>query len=140
MDPLSIIASSIAVAHAVNVTLRKVQATRRAKPELDTLHNEISDLCVVLRELQGLLQLGVEGHNRYPPSARLTQAVNSTKQKLEQLASQVIIWGSDISADHGTLEQKRFRIFRVGSKATKFREEFRRIREDLTSLFGALTA
>ncbi|KAG8529065.1 uncharacterized protein KY384_005700 [Bacidia gigantensis] len=133
MDPLSIIASSVAVAHTLHVTLRGIQATRRALPELIALHNEVSDLRLVLQELEAILEQREQAANPLPPNAHLIQAINSSKGKLVQLSNEVLTWDLGHPLFSTVDDQKRFRLLRVGRKAQRYKEELKEIKANLTA-------
>jgi hypothetical protein len=101
MDPLSIIASSLALAHAAHVSINAVKAARKAGPELLAFYNEISDMLVVLEELKAVLQRRAEFGERLPPIARLLPAVESTRLRLEQIVAQLRRWNREIDPAPG---------------------------------------
>ena len=133
MDPLSIIASSVAVAHLVHVSIKAAYAFRHAKPELIALYNEISDLLIVLHELETVLRQRALLLAQLPPIAGLSQAVASVKAKLEQLLAQISKWNPKSSLRQPEDGLGHLRRFGVAHQAKKFKEEFRDLRERLSS-------
>ncbi|KAK5207025.1 hypothetical protein LTR41_007092 [Exophiala xenobiotica] len=140
MDPLSIIASSIAVAHALHVTLRVYQSSRRARPELLALHNEISDLRLVLQQLEVELERRDASANPVAPNASLFQAISLTKTKLDLLLDEVHSWQLSADSSDPAAEQKKFRILRIGHKAKSFREDLQHLKSSLGLQLMVLTA
>ena len=140
MDPLSIIASSVAVAHTLHVTLRSVHAARRARPELTSLHNEVSDLRLVLQELEAVLERREQAASPLPPNASLLQACDDARTKLERLQGEIAAWRLEQpDADTGH-EQKRFRLLRIGRRALKLKGEMRELKIALSAQLSVLTA
>jgi hypothetical protein len=134
MDPLSIIASSLALAHAAHVSINAVKAARKAGPELLAFYNEISDMLVVLEELRAVLQHRAEFGERLPPIAGLLLVVESTRLKLEQIVAQLRRWNREIDPAPGGQQQVRLRALRIGRQAKKFRGELREIKDRLSSV------
>ena len=140
MDPLSVIASSVAVAHTLHVTLRNVQATRRAQPELTLLYNEVSDLRLILQELEAVLEKREHTASPLPPDARLHQASTDARTKLEQFADEISAWRLKVPGTDADTEQKRFRMLRIGRKALKLKEGIKDLKITLSAQLSALTA
>ena len=140
MDPLSIIASTVAVAHALHVSLRTIVATRRARPELTALYNEVSDLRLVLQELELTLEQQERESGTPPPNSRLLESINLSKQKLDQLSAEVASWNLQQPLLSPEAEQKRFRLLRIANKAQKFREELKEIKVNLSTQLSILSA
>ena len=134
MDPLSIIASSIAIAHVVHTSLKAAYAFHHAKPELMALSNEISDLLLVLRELEAALYRRSLSPTQLHPTSGLSSATTNVKQKLEQLSNQVSTWGSQSEVNQPKVKSIRARRLRIAYEAKKFKEEFRELRMRLSSL------
>ena len=126
MDPLSIIASSLTLAHAAHVAINAVKAARKAGPELLAFYNEISDMLVVLEELREVLQHRAEFGERLPPIAGLLPAVESTRLELEQIVVQLRRWNREIDPATGGQQQVRLRALRIGRQANRFRGSFER--------------
>jgi hypothetical protein len=140
MDPLSIIASCIAVARALQVTLRVYQSSRRARPELLAPHNEISDLRLVLQQLEVELERRDASANPVAPNASLFQAISLTKTKLDLLLDEVHPWQLSADSTDPAAEQKKFRILRIGHKAKSFREDLQHLKSSLGLQLMVLTA
>ena len=140
MDPLSIIASSVAIAHTAHVALRGIQATRRARPELTSLYNEVSDLRLVLQELEAVLDRREQASSPLPPNARLIQASCDAKTKLERIGKEIADWRLEQPNNDAGSEQKRFRLLRIGRKASKLKKEVREIKISLSAQLSVLTA
>lgn len=133
MDPLSITASSIAVAHIVHLSLKAASAFRHANPELIALYNEISDLLTVLHELENVLEQRAYLREGLPSIAGIAQAVVSVKSKLEHLSTQVTKWSPHNAPNRPADTAARLRRLGVAYQAKRFKEEFKNLREGLTS-------
>ena len=140
MDPLSIIASSLALTHVIHRTLKVYHSTRRALPELLALHNEIADIQLVLRQLEAELERRQASGSRVAPSVSLVQTISSTKAKLDLLATDVKSWELSETSNDPMAESKKFRLFRIGHKAKGFREELRNLKSSLAVNVVVLTA
>lgn len=139
MDPLSIIVSSIALANAVYFPLKAVYAIRHAKPELMALFNEISDLLIVLRELEAVLKQRTASPAQLPPISGLADVVVNVKAKLEQLMTRLSEWKSDNSIDQIKGERpKRFRRLSIAYQAKKYKEELADLRGRLSSFLAVI--
>ena len=131
MDPLSIIASSISIADALSKSLEFVRATRKAPQELFALYNEISDLVIYLKDLFSQLQRDSAEREQVPPTIRLLEAANKALSKLEALSGETKAWADVVHSDSLKQQVKQFRVLRVARKACKYREELRRVRQEL---------
>ena len=132
MDPLSIIASSITIAHASRRSLDFIRETRKAPHELLSLQNEVSDLVILLVDLREQLQRIQDEQDRMPPTIRMLDVLNRSRTRLDQLMGEVSTWAS-AAADKRVRQQARhFRILRVGPKSRKFGDELRAIRQELS--------
>jgi hypothetical protein len=140
MDPLSVIASSLALTHAIHKSLKVYHSTRRALPELLALHNEIADIQLVLRQLEAELGSREASGNRVAPCVSLMQIISSSNAKLDLLAAEVESWESSRTSNEPTAESKKFRLFRIGQKAQAFREEMRNLKSSLAVNVMVLTA
>ena len=132
MDPLSVIASSIAVAGTARITLKAIHRIYRAKPELLALLNEITDLTTILRQVEGSLQLGEQADNL------LVEIILETKTKLEQLSEAASKWITT-SVQPRPVDGPRLRWLRIALKVKTFHDEFRTLRSKLKLVLPALT-
>ena len=136
MDPPSIIASSLALAHASHVAIKIAKASRNDGPELLAFYDEISDILVLLEELEAVLQCRAEVGERLPPIAGLSPAVESARSKLEQIVSQLGRWDSEIDSVNRGQQQVKLRALRIGRQAKKFRDELRETKDKPSSVLG----
>lgn len=140
MDPLSIIASSVAIIHGVRKTLEVVQKLRRCKSELFALHNEVTDLAFVLGELRTYLQVRASATNPLPPNLKLLECLCSLKAKLDFLAIELDRWSSHVDSTGTSASGPRFKVVRIAQKARKFKDDMKCARDQLSALLALFTA
>ncbi len=87
MDPLSIIVSAITITGALRATIRKAQDIKHAQPQIHALANELSDLTIMLLELEKCLPAG---HS--PQNPQFVQALMTIRNKLNGLAEKIGRW------------------------------------------------
>jgi hypothetical protein len=136
MDPLSIIASSIAVAGAASFALKSIHRTYKAKPELLALLNEVTDVAAILCEVERSLQL--ESHTDSQGlgfNGNLVGIISEIKAKLEELAGVASKW----AAKSGSVDGPYLRWMRIALKVRSFRDDFRALRSKLNIVLPALT-
>ena len=135
MDPLSITASSIAVASAAGHALKIIQRTYTAKPELLALLNEVADVAAVLRNVEHSLQLEQQTDlQSLTSSSNLTEVVLEIKRKLEELTGAASKW----AAKSGSVDSPHLRWMRIAFKVKNFRDDFRTLRSKLKLVLPAL--
>jgi hypothetical protein len=139
MDPLSIIASSIAIATPVSIGLQKLRDARHAKSDLSMLSNEVTEVLVLLRELEQTTLQWNEHVGRARPSPTLIQAVDAAKIKLEQLSSQISEWNGSAPPQTLATKSRGLRWAVMGSKVNTFKDDFRRVRESLMAVLATMT-
>lgn len=136
MDPLSIIASTIAIATLITVGLRSLRNVRQAKNVLLLLANEVSEIVVLLQELDQVLR---QQTARDPqPSPRLLQTLRAAHAKLNELSSQISDWSSDNSPQSGPTRPHRIIWLLITSKTKLFKEELQQIRFQLMTVLSML--
>lgn len=135
MDPLSIIASTIAIATPVTVGLQKLRDARHAKSELLMLSNEVAEVILLLQELEKITLQRNENEGRTRPSPILIQAVDAAKIKLKQLSINISKWGGSSRAT----SSRGLRWVVMSSKVNAFKDDFRRIRENLMTVLATMT-
>ncbi len=136
MDPLSVTASSIAVASAASFALKVIHQTYKAKPELLALSNEVTDMAAVLREVERSLQLEQHRESQVLESnSNLFDLVSEVKKKLEKLERVVSKW----VAKSGSVDSPQLRWMRVAFKVKSFRDDFRTLKSKLKIFLPALT-
>lgn len=134
MDPLSIIVSTITITGAVRTAIGKIQNIRHAQPQLHALANEVSDLTIILLELEKCLSTGHSGQN-----PQLLQALHSIRTRLNGLAEKIIEWVDGFGLASESKDVKRLRWLRVASKAKAFRDELYALRSELGTVLSAVT-
>lgn len=139
MDPLSITASSVALAHIVHVSIKAAYSFRQAKPELIALYNEISDLLIILRQLETDLEQRAQAQDA-PSTHGLVQVVVSIKSKLEDLSLEVAQWNTGSSLPHTRNDLRSIRRLGIAHHAKKYKEEFKNLRERLSSFLSVTGA
>ena len=139
MDPLSIIASSIAIATPVSIGLQKLRDARHAKSDLLMLSNEVAEIVVLLQELEQITIQWNEHVGRARPSHTLIQAVDAAKVKLEQLSSQISEWDGSVPPQTLAAKSRGLRWAVMSSKVNTFKDDFRKVRESLMAVLATMT-
>ena len=101
MDTLSIIASALTIATPIALGLQELRDIRHAKADILLLANEVTELIVLLRELDRILQQRRQ-HGVAHPDAALLLALEGAKTKLEDLSKQA--YEIDRKVTIGTLD------------------------------------
>ena len=99
MDPLSITASLIALigaAESIAVGINKLASLRNAPASVLALNNELSDLRLVLREVEPLLQkhyqaLADTQSSRFPASGKSTLLISIQRAKVKLVELESIV-------------------------------------------------
>jgi len=130
MDPLSVIASTIALATPVALCLQKLRESRHAKPELLLLSNEVADIVLLLQELDQVLQHQNQS-TESRPSRRLLQALDATRAKFQELSKQALEWQTSTTT-------RPLRWIVIGSKVRAFKDELQRIRSELMTVLSTM--
>lgn len=127
MDPLSILASSLAVATATQASLAYLLQLYGARLELCALSNELADLIIVLGEINRVpkeQQTGISG------SPELILLLQSTLSKLKELRQQTEEWVK-------VLKQRRLRGLMAKAKLDSFRSSLQTLRLQLIAMLSA---
>lgn len=133
MDPLSIIASTIAIATPVSVALQKLRRIRQSKSDLLLLSNEVADTLILLRELDQVFRQPRHIASVHPDPI-LVQALADTKSKLQALSDDICSSGDpDV-----TTRERASRWFTISSSVRQFKEEMRRNRSQLMTILSSL--
>jgi len=137
MDPLSIIASTIAIATPITLGLRTLSSIRQAKDICLLLANEVSEIVVLLQELDQVLR---EQNSRAVPhpNPRLLQTLDATQTKLNELSIQISEWSSIPSAQTGPKKSRSVIWLQITSKTKLFKEELQKIRLQLMTILSML--
>ena len=134
MDPLSIIVSTITIAAAVRTSIQKIQNIKHAQPQIHALANEISDLTIILLELEKCLSTGHSSQN-----PQFLQALHTVRTKLDGLAEKIIGWVDGFALAPESQDIKRPRWLRMAGKAKAFRDELYSLRSELATVLSAVT-
>ncbi len=135
MDPLSIIVSAITITGALRATIRKAQDIKHAQPQIHALANELSDLTIMLLELEKCLPAG---HS--PQNPQFVQALMTIRNKLNGLAEKIGRWVDGFATSSVPQDAKRFQWLRASGKAKSFRDELFSLRSKLATVLSAITA
>jgi hypothetical protein len=137
MDPLSIIASSLAVAGAARLALTRIRNFRAADANLLALGNELTDLGLILQDASKFIQhqkdCGV-------PVTGLIAVLENVKASLERLEDEVTKWSKPLqktTTKEKLNQARKLRWINVGTKASKLKEEFRDLRGHLSAALSA---
>ena len=137
MDPLSVIASSIAIATPIALGLKKLKAIHHAKPELLRLFNEISEVILLLQELDQTLR----HHEQLiytSPDPGLLQILDAILQKLQKLERQISEWNNTTSQQpHAPIPWPK-RWTAISSKVIRFKDELGIIRSQLMCILSMI--
>jgi hypothetical protein len=138
MDPLSIIASTIAIAGAVSTSLDQIKAFYDAGNELHALMNEVSELRIVLSEVESAI---IERQSRKTLPQRsvdnICLLINGAKDKLQQLDTMIKGRLTKAHSSSGDGQVARLAWLRQKSKAKRLQEELKEFRLSLSSVWGA---
>lgn len=136
MDPLSIIASTIAIATPLTIGLQKVRAAKNARGALLLLSNDISEVIILLRGLEQELRTSHLGTGEIHADAVLLQTLDATRNKLAQLQVQTVKW---LSNDQGgsSSRPKIIRWASIARQVSTFKDDLGRIRSQLLTTLSA---
>ena len=136
MDPLSIIASTIAVATPITICLRRLRQNRHAKVALRLLVDEVDEVVFLLQDIEHSLRL--QNHMRSIRSnPRLLQILLALKTKITDLSLEVTEWNSQNSEQASA--KRRVLIWTViASKVKLFKDDLERIRSQLVTVLSML--
>lgn len=133
MDPLSIIASTIAIADAVGYGLEKLRDLYEANSEVCALINEVTDLKLVLLEARRSIEERKSYPQQYQGSiekiANLLLPANDKLEELEKIVS------DELTASR-TL-RTRIAWMRHKSKVNKILLALKEVRMNLPTIWGA---
>ena len=136
-DPLSIIASIIAVvgaAEGVAKTLGKIKTIRNAPDELLALINEVSDLKIILSDIQSYVIHNIQRPQISPEELRnISTLINRARDKLlelDQLIQYRLIKPDSVSDQ---IKVSRREWLRARSTIERFRQSLRDIRLNIVT-------
>ena len=138
MDPLSIIASSIAVAHGLRKSVKAVHDIVGAPALLLSLANDVTDLSVVLETLSQQYSHS-ETQVRESTSTQgvsFRDTIERCRNRLQSLNAEVKTWRDELDGKPFKDRIKHLKILRAGQKAERFKKELRHTREELDTFLA----
>ena len=138
MDPLSIIAAALAIATPVAIGLQKLRHVRQTSAELLMLANEVTDIIVLLQELDQIIRQQ-NSVSTGQPSLPLIPALNAIHTKLTQLSREIAEWDRRGPAQKSTVKFRVLRRATIVSKVNAFKDDLRRLRCELVTVISAMT-
>ncbi|KAI0977540.1 ankyrin repeat-containing domain protein [Xylaria arbuscula] len=146
MDPLSIIASAIAVAGAASASLEQVSKFVKAKTELLDLMNEVSDLRMVLDEVdRSISEHGKnvafrKGEHAQAMGRVLKKAQEGLEETVEMVQRDVIkLGGQSVMGKVGKNRVARFSWMKNKTKMMGLQSQLKEARATLTTLCTTAT-
>ena len=138
MDPLSIIASTITVAGVVAAGLEYARTLENAGREVHLLINEVSDIRIVLMEIESAIRSRLH-HQRLPHGSdeSMCKLLSSAKHNLQQLDDVIKNQLKFCRSSKGQVKVARLAWFRQKSRIGSILEELRRTRTNLSAVCGA---
>ena len=138
MDPLSIIASTIAIACATAQTLETLKSIYGANSELHALMNEVSELQIVLPEVERVI-LERRTHQQLPQGTvdkicKLLEGAKDSLHSLDNIIKDRLIHSYSPS---GEAKVARLAWLRQKSKVRRIQQELRGTRSNLSDLWRA---
>jgi chromosome segregation ATPase len=138
MDPLSIIANSIAVASIVTYGLEKLVELHEAKSDICSFINEVTDLKLILLEAERSVtecqSYAQQGQNSVK---KISELLLPAKDKLEELEKIISGQLTSLSSSDSKFKSVRVRWLRHKSKVKKIILELKEVRVNLPVLWGA---
>jgi len=139
MDPLSIVASTIAIAGAINTAIQKAQELGAAKSDLHSLSNEISDLVVVLQAIEQSLRHYAQGPV-LQQDAHFIHTIKSIQSRLQNIEPQIGYWMGRPLYRKSPIDPRRLNRIRLGSKVNRLKDDVRDLRLQLITVLNAVAA
>jgi hypothetical protein len=138
MDPLSVIASTIAIATATAQTLEALRSIYGASSELHALMNEISELRIVLPEVERVT-LERRTHQQLPQRTvdqicKLLEGAMNNLHSLDKIVKDRLIHSYSPS---GEAKVARLAWLHQKSKVRRIQQELRGTRNSLSDLWKA---
>jgi hypothetical protein len=137
MDPLSVIASTIAIVTPITVGLQGLRHARQAKKDLLQLANEVADIAILLQELGQLLRQQSQ-YVTTGPHPILMQALEASKTKLQELSDQISTWNGQSSAPKSPTKVATLKWMKITSRVKAFKDDLQRIRSQLMTVLSSL--
>ena len=134
-DPVSLVSSIITLlgtAHCIAKTLSIANSLRSAPAEVLALQNEISDLCLVLHDLERSVTHSLGMATEIPPCIQhLTTLINGAKRDLLELDEIVHYKIVMRSSQDGELDMSRLEWIRMKPAIKRIRQGIRETRLNL---------
>jgi len=140
MDPLSVIASTLAVVQAALGTLNVLLVLRGAPAEIKSLVQDISDLEAVLRTIEqasrgeGLLQ--PQAQDGYSAVQRLLTKARSKVLELQQILAGRIV----PNCSKGASKFARVQWLQERSRVKAIQQDLQGVKLDIVSVWGAIAS
>ena len=135
-DALSLAASIVAVlgaAEGVSKALSKVRSIRNAPDEVLALNNEVSDLQVILGDVQGYVRNTPEPHISQEHLKHLLTFVDQAKEKLLQLDRLIHYNVLKPQSSPNQIKISKVEWLKAVKKIAKFRNNLRDIRLNIVT-------
>jgi hypothetical protein len=139
MDPLSIVASTITIASAINTIIQKVQELGSATSDLHSLSNEISDLLVVLQAIEQSLRHYAQGPV-LQQDAHFIHTIQSIQSRLQNIEPQIGYWMGRPLYKKNPIDPRRLNKIRLGSKVNRMKDDVRDLRLQLMTVLNVVAA
>lgn len=130
MDPLSILASSVAIAGAAQAGLSVLLRIYGAKTSLCALSNELSDFMVILKEVGTFSE---KDKNVLNQNTDLNRIALITQDKLRDLDTEINKWIT-------SFRKKRFKSILINDKVNDFRTNLRDHRSQFLAIISTSSA
>ena len=112
------ISSTITIAGATRAAIRKAQDLKHGQSQTHALAHELSDLTIILLELEKCLR---SGQSRQNP--QFLQSLVTVRTKLNSLAENITSWVAGFAPSSEQQDERRFRWLRAGGKAKSFKDD-----------------
>jgi hypothetical protein len=139
MDPLSIVASTIAIAGAIKTAVQKAQELGATTSDLHSLSNEISDLAVVLQAIEQSLRHYAQGPV-LQQDAHFIHTIQSIQSRLQNIEPQIGYWMGRPLYRKSPIDPRRLNRIRLGSKVNRLKDDVRDLRIQLMTLLNTVAA
>ena len=140
MDPFSLtvgIIGILGVGGQLAVSLRKIQSLKGAPDELRALNGEMSDLFLIVEQLNGLCRQCNENSNM-PQEANLHHLLARMKEKLLELEMLVAFRLTKPGSTASEIQIDRSRWLRLKGNVQRIREDLRSITLSLSIILSAM--
>lgn len=135
MDPLSIVRSSLSVAGALTVTLEQVQALCNAHGDVLGLINEVSDLRLILTEIDNVIQKrNDDGRVDAGHVQGITAVLQRAQANLEHLDRLLENGVTEVDSTNGKRKIKRFAWMKQKTKLKRLEMHLKDTRITLSTL------